>query len=80
MTGNLCDAKLNNKESVTLWGSGKPKIEFLHVDDLSDAILFAVKKKLKFSLYNVGTGNTSILELSELIKKSQILKVELFGI
>jgi GDP-L-fucose synthase len=64
------DAKLNNHADVVLWGTGTPKREFLHVDDLANAVLFTLENKMKESLYNVGSGSEiSILELAELIQK-----------
>jgi GDP-L-fucose synthase len=55
---------------VTLWGSGKPFREFLHVDDLSDAVVFALENQFQHNLYNVGTGkDLTIMELAELIQK-----------
>ena len=64
------EAKLNNHADVMLWGSGKPMREFLHVDDLAKAVIFAVENKLPEHLYNVGTGtDLSIKELAETIQK-----------
>ncbi|WP_299098993.1 GDP-L-fucose synthase [uncultured Winogradskyella sp.] len=55
--------------SVELWGSGTPMREFLHVDDLAQAVIFAVENKLPEHLYNVGTGtDVTIKELAETIK------------
>ncbi|TVZ28215.1 GDP-L-fucose synthase [Gillisia sp. Hel_I_86] len=63
------EAKVNSK-SVELWGSGSPMREFLHVDDMADAVVFAVENKLPEHLYNIGTGrDLSIKELAELIQK-----------
>ena len=63
------DAKLNNHSNVNLWGSGAPMREFLHVDDLASAVLFAVENNLPKSLYNVGTGlDVTIKELAETIQ------------
>jgi GDP-L-fucose synthase len=63
-------AKQNNISEVTLWGSGKPLREFLHVDDLAKAILFAIENNLDESIYNVGSGEElSINELALLIQK-----------
>jgi GDP-L-fucose synthase len=57
-------------EPVELWGSGSPMREFLNVDDLADAVVFALENPLKESLYNVGSGvDLSIKELAELIQK-----------
>ena len=64
------EAKLKTKPSVTLWGSGSPLREFLHVDDLASAVFFATIKNLNEGLYNVGSGNEiSIKNLAYLIKK-----------
>ena len=63
------EAKKNNHASVTLWGSGTPLREFLHVDDLANAVVFALENKLDESLYNVGSGEEiSIKALAYLIK------------
>ena len=63
------EAKENNLPNVELWGSGNPKREFLHVDDLGNAILHVLEKKMRESLYNVGSGeDLSIKELSEIIR------------
>jgi GDP-L-fucose synthase len=50
------DAKLSGNSRVTLWGSGAPMREFLHVDDVAAAVHFAALNPLKKNLYNVGTG------------------------
>jgi GDP-L-fucose synthase len=64
------DAKLNNNSDVTLWGSGTPMREFLHVNDMAKAVLFALENKLPDNLYNVGTGvDLTIKELAETIQK-----------
>ena len=66
------DAKLNGNTPVTLWGSGTPLREFLHVDDLADAIVFAMQAEyLDDYLYNVGFGSDlTIKELAETIQKT----------
>ena len=64
------DAKKNQNSQVVLWGTGKPKREFLHVDELASVILFALENKLEEPLYNVGSGDEiSISELARLMKK-----------
>lgn len=64
------EAKENSNAPVTLWGSGSPMREFLHVDDLGKAVLFALENKLDEHLYNVGTGtDLTIKALAELIQK-----------
>jgi GDP-L-fucose synthase len=63
------DAKLNNHHPVNLWGSGTPMREFLHVDDLAQAVVFAVEQVLPEYLYNVGTGSdVTIKGLAETIQ------------
>ena len=65
----FADAKLNGKETVELWGTGKPVREFIHVDDAADAVAFLIENEVT-GVINVGTGvDTSIKELSEIIKK-----------
>ena len=64
------EAKQKNLKKVTLWGSGNPLREFLHVDDLASAVLFCLKNKLSESLYNIGSGDElSIKKLSQIIAK-----------
>lgn len=59
------EAKENNHAPVMLWGSGTPMREFLHVDDLAQAVLFAIENVLPKYLYNVGTGtDVTIKELA----------------
>ena len=64
------EAKQNNHADVTLWGSGNPMREFLHVDDLAKAVFFAIENKLPENLYNVGTGvDLTIRDLALTIQK-----------
>jgi GDP-L-fucose synthase len=64
------EAKENNHAPVTLWGSGTPMREFLFVDDMAAAVVFALENKLPEYLYNVGTGeDLTIKELAETIQK-----------
>jgi GDP-L-fucose synthase len=63
------EAKLN-ESSITLWGTGSPFREFLHVDDMAAATLFALENELEEDLYNVGFGiDLTIKELAELVQK-----------
>ena len=63
------EAAQNGNTTVTLWGSGTPMREFLHVDDLAKAVLFALENQLPEHLYNVGTGtDVTIKELAETIQ------------
>jgi len=60
----------NNHKEVEIWGSGKPLREFMHVDDLADAIVFLLNKKFDYEVLNIGTGEeVSIKELAEEIKE-----------
>jgi GDP-L-fucose synthase len=64
------EAKENNQAPVTLWGSGTPLREFLFVDDMAEAVVFALENKLPDYLYNIGTGvDLTIKELAETIQK-----------
>jgi len=63
------EAKENNHAPVTLWGSGTPLREFLFVDDMAEAVVFALENVLPDYLYNVGTGeDLTIKELAEIIQ------------
>ena len=62
------EAKLSGAESVTLWGSGTPRREFLYVDDLAKAVLFLLQGYDEATAINVGTGvDIEISELANLI-------------
>jgi len=64
------EAKVNDKDEVVIWGTGKPRREFLHVDDLADSLLFLMNNYSGDQFINVGVGkDISILELAELIKE-----------
>ena len=64
------EAKENNNGTVTLWGSGTPRREFLYVEDMAEAVVFALENKLPDSLYNVGSGiDLTIKQLAETIQK-----------
>jgi GDP-L-fucose synthase len=61
-------AKKNNEPSVTIWGTGTPRREFLHVDDLSDACYFLMKNYNEQGIINIGCGqDLTICELAKLI-------------
>jgi GDP-L-fucose synthase len=62
------EAKLANAPSVTVWGTGKPRREFLAVDDLADACVFVMKSYSDLEFLNIGTGiDTTIAEFAHLI-------------
>ena len=70
MVRKFHEAKENNHSDVVLWGSGAPMREFLFVDDLAKATIFALDNKLPEHLYNVGTGvDITIKKLAETIQK-----------
>ena len=63
------EAKIKGNAPVELWGTGSPMREFLHVDDLGQAVLFALENKLEEYLYNVGLGvDLTIKELAEQVQ------------
>lgn len=63
------EAKINSSESVKVWGTGNPKREFLHVDDLATACVFLMNNYDSSEIINIGTGiDILIRELVEIIK------------
>ncbi|MFM8743853.1 MAG: GDP-L-fucose synthase family protein [Cytophagales bacterium] len=64
------EAKVKNRPSVKVWGTGKPLREFMHVDDLADACLFLMTVYSNVDFVNIGYGEEiSIRELIELVRK-----------
>lgn len=64
------EAKIKDKESVTVWGTGKPKREFFYVDDLADACIFLMREYKDNEVVNVGTGcDTSIADLASILQR-----------
>ena len=64
------EAKINDQPEVIVWGSGAPRREFLHADDMADACVFLMKNYNEPGLINIGVGeDLSIKELSEMIKE-----------
>ncbi len=64
------EAKIKKEPSVTLWGSGNAKREFLHVDDLAKACIFLMDNYNDSEIINIGTGkDITIKELAEMIQK-----------
>ena len=63
------EAKINGNTPVKLWGSGTPMREFLFVDDMAEAVVFALENKLPEYLYNIGSGkDITIKHLAETIQ------------
>ena len=64
------EAKKEGKAEVVMWGTGSPKREFLHADDLADACVFLMQEFSDFGFVNVGTGeDLSILSLAQTVKE-----------
>src|SRR5205814_893143 len=62
------EAKIANQPQVTAWGTGSPRREFLHVDELADACAFLLKQQNPPDLINIGLGtDVTIKELTELV-------------
>jgi GDP-L-fucose synthase len=60
------EAKFRNDKSVEIWGTGNPRREFLHVDDLADAVLYFLQKYDAEPIVNIGWGeDLTIRELAE---------------
>jgi len=60
-------AKINNADSVEVWGSGNPKREFLYVDDLAECIMHILKNNIDNNLINIGSGHE--VSIKELVDK-----------
>ena len=64
------EARITDAPNVTVWGSGTPRREFLHVDDLADAALFLMRNYDEMDIVNVGVGkDLTIGELAELVRE-----------
>jgi GDP-L-fucose synthase len=72
------ETKLAGGNKLAVWGSGRVRREFLHVDDLADACVFLMELGLGEGLYNIGTGtDVTIRELAELVLEATGTKAEL---
>ena len=65
-------AKKNNEPNVTIWGTGKPRREFLHIDDLADACYFLLQNYNEQGLVNIGCGEDISIEEIAIIIKDEI--------
>ncbi|MBF0189056.1 MAG: GDP-L-fucose synthase [Magnetococcales bacterium] len=64
------EAKQSHASSVEIWGTGTPRREFLHVDDMADACLFVMQQNETTEMLNIGTGSdVTIRELAETVQK-----------
>lgn len=65
------EAKINNKDEVVIWGTGKPRREAMYVDDLADACIFLMQKYDSSEIVNVGTGkDMTVKEIAKFIKEA----------
>jgi len=65
------EAKINNLPSVEVWGTGSPRREFLHADDLADACFYLMQQYNDELFVNIGTGeDVTIRELAEMVKET----------
>ncbi len=63
------EAKLRSDKSLTVWGTGTPRREFLYVDDMAEACVFLMEKGVENGVFNVGTGcDVTIRQLAETVK------------
>ena len=70
MLRKMHEARINHHPEVVIWGTGTPKREFLHADDMADACFYLMQNYNEKGLVNIGVGeDVSIAELAELIKK-----------
>ncbi|HEY0841834.1 GDP-L-fucose synthase [Methylotenera sp.] len=65
------EAMIRGDKTITVWGSGKPMREFLHVSDMADACVFLMEKNISNGIYNIGSGkDISIKHLTDVIMKT----------
>ncbi|RDS76749.1 GDP-L-fucose synthase [Alteriqipengyuania lutimaris] len=65
------EAKMTGADSITIWGTGTPRREFLHVDDLADACIFLMKNYSEDAHVNVGFGDdVAIVDLAQLVSSA----------
>jgi GDP-L-fucose synthase len=64
------EAKVDGRKEVVIWGTGTPRREFLHVDDLASAAVFLMERYDGSEIVNVGVGeDVTIAELADLVKR-----------
>lgn len=65
------EAMMRGDKTITVWGSGRPMREFLHVSDMADACVFLMENNISNGIYNIGSGNdVSIKHLADVIMKT----------
>ena len=78
LIAKIVAAKKNNKNSITLWGTGRAKRKLMYVDDLADACIYFMNKKTKEFLINIGTSwERSILSYAKFILKKLDYKCQI---
>jgi GDP-L-fucose synthase len=78
LISKIYNAKIKNKNTITLWGSGKAKRELIYVDDVADACIFFFNKRTNESLINIGSDSEkSIAEYAKFIIKKLKLKLRI---
>ena len=78
LISKIYTAKKQKKNSICIWGDGTPKRELLYVDDLAEACEFFLKKKVKHSLINIGSGQEkSIKEFCKFLSKKFKIKLKI---
>ncbi len=74
----LSDAVKKKKKTITLWGTGKAKREFIYVDDIADACIFFMNKKLKHALLNIGSGDEyTIKQIAKIVANKIDKKIKI---
>ena len=72
------ECKIKNKKIFELWGTGKPLRELIYVDDVADACVYFMKKNIKETLINIGTGkDMRIRDYAKFLIKKLNLKVKI---
>lgn len=70
LISKIHQAKIKNKKKILLWGTGEPKRELMHVDDLAEACIFFLEKKTNHPLINIGSGTEmKIIEYAKFVMK-----------
>ena len=78
LINKIHDAKIKNKKTITIWGTGSPKRELMYVDDLASACEFFLKKKTKHTLINIGSGiEKSVENFAKFIMKKLNIKLKI---
>ena len=74
----ICESKIKKKKYLELWGTGKSKREILHVDDLANAIVYFMNKKVKKHFINIGSNfEKTITEYAKIIMKIARVKLKI---